>query len=274
MSSIPGRGNTSKKPDNKPAGQVVSFTRGAADRIAKVVRTVERGDTSAEGLRFARPNDVPSVKQIRLATFTGAWQIGSSKTVTFKNQTTTPNTAKVANLTFSLFPFGTATSFDCIITPLVGQNTASTSTGTASWALVSAEERPVRIATFTGAWATGTDNAKQITFVESTHTATAINLLRFAPNEGTPQTAAVAINGTSWQAISLPETPTFRVCTFGSAAWSKGSAATVTFKNVTSTPNTTSAVNLFANIATASTSRSCAIAKEGTAWYLIAAECD
>jgi hypothetical protein len=65
---------------------------------------------------------------------------------------------------------------------------------------------------------------------------------------------------------------TFRVCTF-TGAWSKNSAKVVTFKNQTSTPNTVSATNLFASIATAAGSRNCAIAKDGTAWYLIAAEC-
>jgi hypothetical protein len=112
MSSIPGRGNTSKKPDNKPAGQVVSFTRGAADRIAKVVRTVERGDTSAEGLRFTRPSDSAGGKVFRIATFTGEWSIGSAKVVTFKNQTNTPNTASVTNL---FWPIPDSEERDCSI---------------------------------------------------------------------------------------------------------------------------------------------------------------
>ena len=95
--SIPGRGNTSKRPDGKAQGQVVSFTRGAADRIAKVVRTVERGDTSAEGLRFGRPPE-SAPKIFRVCTFTGSWSIDTSKTVTFRNITTTPNTAAAINL--------------------------------------------------------------------------------------------------------------------------------------------------------------------------------
>ena len=64
----------------------------------------------------------------------------------------------------------------------------------------------------------------------------------------------------------------FRICTF-TAAWSKNANKTVTFKYQTTTPNTVVATNLFAEIGTASSSRNCAIAKEGTAWYLIAAEC-
>lgn len=64
----------------------------------------------------------------------------------------------------------------------------------------------------------------------------------------------------------------FRICTF-TGAWPIGSAITVTFKNQTTTPNTVSATNLFANIATAAGTRNCAVARDGTAWYLIAAQC-
>jgi hypothetical protein len=63
---------------------------------------------------------------------------------------------------------------------------------------------------------------------------------------------------------------TFRVCTF-TGAWSKNTEKTVTFRGVTNTPNTVSASNIFANITAAS--GNCAIAKDGTAWFLIAAEC-
>jgi hypothetical protein len=64
----------------------------------------------------------------------------------------------------------------------------------------------------------------------------------------------------------------FRVCTF-TGAWSKNSFKTVTLKYVTSTPNTFVATNLFAEIASPSGAKNCAIAKDGTAWHLIAAEC-
>ena len=66
----------------------------------------------------------------------------------------------------------------------------------------------------------------------------------------------------------------FRIATHGSAAWNKDSTQPVTFVTTTSTPNTATAVNLFADIASGVTGRSVAIAREGTAWYLIAAECD
>jgi hypothetical protein len=76
--------------------------------------------------------------------------------------------------------------------------------------------------------------------------------------------------------FSAVETPAkqkpFRICTF-TGAWSKNSFKAVTFKYQTTTPNTVSATNLFANIAQPAAAANCAIAKEGTAWFLIAAEC-
>jgi len=66
---------------------------------------------------------------------------------------------------------------------------------------------------------------------------------------------------------------TFRVCTF-TGSWAIGYSKTVTFRNQTSTPNTVSAMNLFATVGRDSGQpKNCAIAKDGTAWYLIAAEC-
>jgi hypothetical protein len=64
-----------------------------------------------------------------------------------------------------------------------------------------------------------------------------------------------------------------RMGTF-TGAWSLNASNTVTFRTTTSTPNTAVAVNIFAAIATSATSpRNCAIAKDGTAWYVIAAQC-
>lgn len=66
----------------------------------------------------------------------------------------------------------------------------------------------------------------------------------------------------------------FRVCTF-TGTWAIDTAKTLTFRNVTTTPNTVVAQNLFAVISSIGTATSvpCAIAKDGTAWYLIAARC-
>jgi hypothetical protein len=62
----------------------------------------------------------------------------------------------------------------------------------------------------------------------------------------------------------------FRICTF-TGAWTKGGSKTATFKYQTATPNTVTAINLFANVPA---SGDCAIARDGTAWFLIAAECE
>jgi hypothetical protein len=64
----------------------------------------------------------------------------------------------------------------------------------------------------------------------------------------------------------------FRVCTF-TGGWSINAPKVVVFRGVTTTPNTASAINLFAAVSTFVGTRNCAIAKDGTAWYLIAAQC-
>lgn len=67
----------------------------------------------------------------------------------------------------------------------------------------------------------------------------------------------------------------FRICTF-TGSWDIDTMKTVTFRNVTTTPNTVAAMNLFSSLAGPSGAVStavCAIAKEGTAWYLIQARC-
>lgn len=77
-----------QKPDGKAAKtDRVTFTRPAAERIAKIVRKVEQGDRGAEALRFERINGVPS--SLRLATFTGNWETGTYKTVTLSGSTQT-----------------------------------------------------------------------------------------------------------------------------------------------------------------------------------------
>ena len=92
-----------QKPDGKPAKSVaVTFTRPAAERIAHVVRTVERSGRDTKG-----PTWNPRMEGggggsavFHIATFTGGWQINQSRIVTFKYQATTPNTATVLNLFF------------------------------------------------------------------------------------------------------------------------------------------------------------------------------
>jgi len=98
----------SAKPDGKPAKvERVAFTRPAAERIAKVVRSVEGGDRDQDAIRYGAAQGF-APKTFRVCTFTGAWSILSSKTVTFRNVTSTPNTVSAVNLFFPIT--STATS--------------------------------------------------------------------------------------------------------------------------------------------------------------------
>lgn len=67
--------------------QFVKFSRGAAQRIAKVVRIVEAGDREQPGVTFDHP--VPAPYRLKLATFTGNWQTGQYAIVTMVGSTQT-----------------------------------------------------------------------------------------------------------------------------------------------------------------------------------------
>ena len=74
----------------------VDFTRGAAERIARVVRLVEQGDRDQAALRFRRVfDDIPG-STLRLGRFEGSWPLYSIKEVTLNESTATAN---VLNLT-------------------------------------------------------------------------------------------------------------------------------------------------------------------------------
>lgn len=77
------------------------------------------------------------------------------------------------------------------------------------------------------------------------------------------------------QDLQRPAPKVFRICTF-TGSWNIDTDKTVTFRGVTATPNAVTAHNLFASISgstSTSVSMPCAIARDGTAWYLIAARC-
>ena len=94
-----------QKPDGKAARtERVTFTRPAAERIAKVVRAVEGGDRDQPGITYGSAPGGAAGKTFRVCTFTGAWSIGSAKAITFKNQTTTPNTVSATNLFCGMNP--------------------------------------------------------------------------------------------------------------------------------------------------------------------------
>jgi hypothetical protein len=84
----------------------------SAVRIARVVRAVEQEPRRARPLTFAAVTEQRREKPFRVCTYTGAWSIGSSKTVTFKNQTTTPNTVAATNL---FWPIPDGPQRDCSI---------------------------------------------------------------------------------------------------------------------------------------------------------------
>jgi len=102
-----------QKPDGKSARtERVTFTRPAAERIAKVVRAVEGGDRDTPGIYFGSAPGAAGAKTFRVCTFTGAWSIGDTRSVTFKNQTTTPNTVSASNL---FWPIPEGPQRDCAI---------------------------------------------------------------------------------------------------------------------------------------------------------------
>jgi putative intracellular protease/amidase len=90
----------------------VVFLRPDAERIARAVRTVEAGNRNETPLRFGRRFEERSGKIFRICTFSGPWAISAKKTVTFKYQTSTPNTASVTNL---FFPITDMATRDCAI---------------------------------------------------------------------------------------------------------------------------------------------------------------
>ena len=126
----------------------ISFTRPAAARIARVVRVVENARPGGQPLETQRQDTLAKARVFRVCTYTGAWAIGSSKTVTFKNRTSTPNTVSATNLFFPVTSTA-AGNRDCAVAK----------DGTA-WYLID-----VRLSTATAIFATGTSEK---TFVTST----------------------------------------------------------------------------------------------------------
>jgi hypothetical protein len=95
-----------QKPDGNRPSDRITFTRGAAERIAEVVRDVELGNRDGQPLRYEKVpcGSANGGKIFRIATFTGAWATGDTKTVTFKFQANTPNTVVATNLFANLQP--------------------------------------------------------------------------------------------------------------------------------------------------------------------------
>jgi len=83
----------------KPA-DAVQFTYESAERIANVVRAAETTPPSASPLTFDKRFADRPLKQVRVATFSGAWAIDSTKTVTFKYAPTA--TVNAVNLSWPI----------------------------------------------------------------------------------------------------------------------------------------------------------------------------
>lgn len=108
----------------------IAFTRGAADRIANAVRTVEIGNRRSGGIEWE--TQVPALRKVFcVCTFTGTWSKNTAKVVTFINVTTTPNTVAATNLFVDVKSCDTASSSvtaACAIAKYAG-----------TWYLISAE---------------------------------------------------------------------------------------------------------------------------------------
>lgn len=90
----------------------VQFTYESAERIASVVRTAELSPAAGSPLTFEKRLTDRIPKQVRAATFTGSWPIGSVKTVTFKYAPSV--TANVLNLSWPI-TFNHVAPEDCIV---------------------------------------------------------------------------------------------------------------------------------------------------------------
>lgn len=181
------------------AGGPTFFDAESAVRIANAVRKVEIGDRSEAPLRFDTVTPSQQRKTFRIATFSGAWAINATKTVTFKYQTTTPNTASVVNL---FFPYPAST---------IATNCAIAKDGT-TWHLI---DVPFRTATavFVSQTATGVH-------VVSTETKTAVSDVLIAATLNTSN-CAITVSKThataSFTVLQGTATVTIVQATFTSA---------------------------------------------------------
>ena len=179
-----------RKPDGASAGtQRVTFTNPAAERIGKVVREVEAGNRDLGPLEWGPRGVGAASKVFRVGTFTGDWAINANKTVTFRNVTSTPNTASVMNLVCGLSPAGSC-------------DVSIAKDGTA-WYLI----QPVpatggaKACTFTGAW--GIDTDKAVTSIATGETINVTNILYTIPDAGVSMTCIAVQEGTAWQLANV-----------------------------------------------------------------------
>jgi hypothetical protein len=150
------------KPDGKPAKvERVVFTRPAAERIAKVVRSVEGGDRDQAGITYGS-DSAYAPKVFRVCTFTGAWAIDTAKTVTFRNVTSTPNTVSAYNLFCDL--------------PNYGQRACSVAKAGTAWYLVASQFTSVDVVVGATLGTAGLTFTRSLLRVPATATATSISI--------------------------------------------------------------------------------------------------
>lgn len=256
-----------QKPDGKAAKtERVTFTMDSAQRIGKVVRAVEAGSRDCAGLSFGRAPDSPGFK-LQLATFTGTWASATYKTVTLSGST---QTASVYNWCNTVDDTGDGTAQKHVIFGNIK--------GTASAVELPVTGFQLKLATFTGAWATGT--FKTVTLSGSTQTASVYNWCN--PVEGSTASTAQKyvifgnVRGTA-SAIELPFSSPIRIGKTGSA-WNKGNPANIAVWEGGTPPSETAngdvlygCENKFANVAA---DKWVALGRAGNGtYYLIAAEC-
>jgi len=92
----------------------IAFTRGSAERIAKVVRQVEAGNRDEAALWFGSrlPSASPTLT-VRMGTFSSPWPIGSTSTITFLHGGATA-TASNTLISYPAPPHGKAT-VNCVV---------------------------------------------------------------------------------------------------------------------------------------------------------------
>jgi len=101
----------------------VQFTRQSAERIAAVVRQAELTPFPGRALEFDAVANAQGKKVFRVGTFTGAWSVGGTKTVTIRNSTAT---ISAVNLFLNI-------GVDC------GNRNCAIAKDGAAWYLISAE---------------------------------------------------------------------------------------------------------------------------------------
>lgn len=140
----------------------VTFTGGAAERIAKAVRKVEQGDRDCGPLAFDRVGNAVAPFALRVATFTGNWDAETFKTVTMYGSTQTANVYNWVNPFTGGDDSDSSQSRYVIFGKAAGRNS-----------VVELPNPELRVATFTGNWETGT--YKTVTLNGSTATASVYN---------------------------------------------------------------------------------------------------